>query len=430
MAKLAGKLSAIYLQDRGASTADTGAAMTQEGSTLWYRCAVPAWDRSKAVTIYDSGSAEVPAEIDYAGGRVLLSATATGAITADFYHFALVQVGGFRSHEITENMNLVECGCYEDGAGEDYVPTQYGATISGEGFYSTIDASLTTDQGANANLTLTSKVLGDGPAHDGVSAASIECVVSGNDTPLTVDVVGSAITINSATGPAGAATSTAREIRDAIMASEAASALVKVKIATGSDGSGVFGAMAHAHMTGGVDPSTGVKASYTSAKGSYKDIKFEAQTAGIAGNSITVTVTTPAGDNALACSVSGSDITVVSATTGGAGTSTAQEICDKINSTSAAFALIKAEPATVNDGSGVFGALSKTNLAGGIADGDPDRWGEDLIGVFYWDTGAALTRTEGVVVLEKASLKTGNVKDLVGKNINMKVQGMLYDTTG
>jgi hypothetical protein len=48
---------------------------------------------------------------------------------------------------------------------------------------------------------------------------------------------------------------------------------------------------------------------------------------------------------------------------------------------------------------------------------------------FYWDSGASLIRTSGVIILEKVSLKTG-IKDLVGKTINWKAQGFLYDHEG
>lgn len=317
MAKKSGTLSAIHMQTATASALVSGAALSRIGTTFWYAVASADnyfWDRNKAIVVYDGATPVVPVEFDYAAGAVRLSAAAVGAVTADIYKFACTQVGGFRSHSIDENMTLVECGCYEDD-GEQYEATVYNASGSADGFYTTVDAKRTMALGSNKDLEFTSKVLGDGPANDGVSAASTEIVVAGNNTALSVVVTTAAIVINSATGVAGAATSTARDIRDALNASNNAMALIGVKLATGSDGSGIPGALAHGHLTGGIAP--------------------------------------------------------------------------------AAF----------------------------------DKFGQDLVAVFYWDSGAALIRTVGVITLEKVSLKTG-VKDLVGRTIAWKAQGFMYDHSG
>ena len=317
MAKKSGTLSAIHMQTSADSSAATGISLSRVGTTLWYMVASSTnfyWDRNKAVVIYDGVTEITPLEIDYCAGAVRLSAAASGAVTADVYKFACEQVGGFKSHSIDEGMTLVECGCYEDD-GEQYEATVYNASGSAEGFYTTVDAKYTMTKGSNKDLEFTSLILGDGPADDGVSDISVEIVVSGNDTPLSISVASYAITINSATGSGGAATSTARQILDALQASADAMALVKVRLAAGSDGSGIPGALAHTHLSGGVDPK--------------------------------------------------------------------------------AF----------------------------------DRLGEDLVAEFYWDSGASLIRTSGVIILEKVSLKTG-IKDLVGKTINFKFQGFAYDHSG
>ena len=317
MAKKTGAVSAIYMQTSAASQSATATAMSRVGTTLWYMVTSATkafWDNAHTITIKDGATPVTPLEIDYAAGAVRLATAAVGAVTADHYYFACAQVGGFRSHNIDENMTLVECGCYED-TGEVYEPTVYCASGSADGFYTTVDAQLLTAKGANKDLLFTDRTLGDGPAHDGVSATSIECVVAGNNTPLSVVVTVAAIVINSATGVAGAATSIASDIRDALEASADAMALIKVKIAPGQDGSGIFGALAHTHLSGGVAP--------------------------------------------------------------------------------AAF----------------------------------NQFSNDLIAVFYWDSGASLIRTSGLIQLEKVSLKTGK-KDLVGKTISWKSQGLLYDHSG
>jgi len=310
MAKIRGNVSAIYMQTSAASQSATGTAMSRVGTTLWYIVSSASkayWDRSQAVTVYDGVSEETPLEIDYANGAVRLATAASGSVTADHYYFAVEQVGGFRSHSIDESMELADSGTYENPS--ELTAMRHGATGQAEGFFSTVDSSLTTAKGSNKDLTFTSRVLG--VAGDGIS---IECVVSGVGTPLSISAAAPAITINSATDGSGNATSTARDIRDALEADEDAMALIKVKLATGSDGSGIFGALAHTHLAGGVD------------------------------------------------------------------------------------------------------------FAG-------DRFGEDLIGVFYWDSGASLVQTSGIIQLEKVNIKT-SVKELVGKTINFKFVGGCYDHAG
>jgi len=102
---------------------------------------------------------------------------------------------------------------------------------------------LVTDHGSNRDLCFVSKA--------GVTP-SIEIVVSGNDTPLSVSVVGSDVTVHSATNGSGQATSTASQIKAAIEANINASALWAVRIPPGQDGSGVTGELLHTHAAEGV----------------------------------------------------------------------------------------------------------------------------------------------------------------------------------
>lgn len=109
-------------------------------------------------------------------------------------------------------------------------------------------ASLTTAlAGANNDLTYTARLLGVAG-----NSITVAYVVAGNNTPLTVSVTGSAITVNVATDGGGAATSTANAVRNAVLASAPASALVNVELATGNDGSGVVTALTATALTGGV----------------------------------------------------------------------------------------------------------------------------------------------------------------------------------
>lgn len=87
---------------------------------------------------------------------------------------------------------------------------------------------------SNAAIDLT-------PKTSGVTA---RIVVSGNNTALSVGVVGSAITINSATDNGGAATTTGAQALAAVLASADAMALLTAAaLSSGSDGTGTVGAV-------------------------------------------------------------------------------------------------------------------------------------------------------------------------------------------
>lgn len=84
------------------------------------------------------------------------------------------------------------------------------------------------------------------------NAITVAYVVAGLNTPLTVTVAGSAITVNVATNGAGAATSIAADVRRAVQGNAAANALVQIQRAPGSDGTGVVAAQAATALTGAV----------------------------------------------------------------------------------------------------------------------------------------------------------------------------------
>ena len=86
-----------------------------------------------------------------------------------------------------------------------------------------------------------------------------------NDAALSVSVAGPAITVSLATGGAGAITSTAAQVKDAVDASAAASALVSVAVMTSDsgvadDGSGVVTAMAATSLASGAGTGIGAVA--------------------------------------------------------------------------------------------------------------------------------------------------------------------------
>lgn len=81
-----------------------------------------------------------------------------------------------------------------------------------------------------------------------------------NDELLAVTVLAKAISVSLATGPAGAITSTAEDVMDAINDDDDASALVVATLAEDNDGSGVVTAMAEKEL--GVDGDAGAEVTY------------------------------------------------------------------------------------------------------------------------------------------------------------------------
>lgn len=108
-------------------------------------------------------------------------------------------------------------------------------------------ATLTTSQGSNKDLTFISKSVGTGG-----NSTTVRYVVSGANTPLSVSVVGQAITVNVATNGSSVATSTAAQVRDAINNSTTANVLVWAQSAPGSDATGVVSALAATNLAGAI----------------------------------------------------------------------------------------------------------------------------------------------------------------------------------
>jgi hypothetical protein len=113
--------------------------------------------------------------------------------------------------------------------------------------YGGVMATLTTAfAGSQNNLTFVA--VKPGSQGNGITIAF---VVAGLSTPLSVSVVGNAVTINVATDGAGAATSTAVAVRDAVVASGPASALVATSLKTGENGTGIVAALSATALSGG-----------------------------------------------------------------------------------------------------------------------------------------------------------------------------------
>jgi hypothetical protein len=101
--------------------------------------------------------------------------------------------------------------------------------------------------------------------------------------------------------------------------------------------------------------------------GADNDIKFTAQQRGNSGNSVRVRIVVAGASTVLSVSVSGSDITINSATnSGSAATSTAAQVIAAVNASSPAKALVYAELKKGDTGTGVVAAFGFTTLAGGV----------------------------------------------------------------
>jgi hypothetical protein len=148
------------------------------------------------------------------------------------------------------------------------------------GFYRIVDLYLGYALEGEAYATVTINPTGNDnsvaytavePGPDG-NDITITYVVSGNSTPLSVAVVGTAITVNVATNGGGTATSTAAEVITAVNASATAAALVTA--AASGTVTGVVAAVSATNLAGAtallvqftVDPDPG-----TPANGVYAD---------------------------------------------------------------------------------------------------------------------------------------------------------------
>lgn len=81
--------------------------------------------------------------------------------------------------------------------------------------------------------------------------ASVEIIVSGSNTPLSIADSGTKVTVNSATNAGGVATSTAAAIVAAFNLDAEAAAVFTARLPPGSTGAGVTGALSETHATNG-----------------------------------------------------------------------------------------------------------------------------------------------------------------------------------
>lgn len=111
----------------------------------------------------------------------------------------------------------------------------------------------------------------------------------------------------------------------------------------------------------------GTASSFTTAlAGAQNDLKFTAQSVGVAGDAITIEYTADGAFTPLSVSVVGLAVTVHVATDGAnVPISLASQVLTAVNTYAPAAAILSASLAPANDGSGVVIVLAATNLAGG-----------------------------------------------------------------
>lgn len=180
------------------------------------------------------------------------------------------------------------------------------------------------------------------------STATVTHVVSGLNTALSVGVIGTAITVNSATDGAGAATTTANDAVAAVLASAAAAALV-TPVAVGA-GTGLLAAAVSAGATnGGLTVTERVEG-----------VRFRVVNAGAS--------------QTRSIAVSGKDVTFyVDTDANGAQTTTAATAETAIMANSAAAALLLVD--ATGTGATIVGTLGTwLTLAPSIATGDVWTW--------------------------------------------------------
>jgi len=124
-----------------------------------------------------------------------------------------------------------------------------GLTVTGETYSipAAVKAALTTAlAGMNNDLVFTADAAG--PAGNSIR---VRYVVAGNNTALSISVVGFDVTVNVATDGGGAAASTAAQVKTALDADAGAAALIDTANAPSNDGSGIVAALSYTNLAGG-----------------------------------------------------------------------------------------------------------------------------------------------------------------------------------
>lgn len=178
----------------------------------------------------------------------------------------------------TMNSTIADNICYNNNQGGNAAPVGAGIRFSGGSpVYNTVVGNKCYDVGrfgsfttafgtASANLTFTAK-------NNGVSSVTVAYTDPGSPSqPLSVSVVGNAISVSLATNASGVITSTAADVKAAVEASAPAAALVVVGYSGNGNGAGTVAAMAAQALAGGAAP-TQTYGIYNDVNGDYFTVR-------------------------------------------------------------------------------------------------------------------------------------------------------------
>jgi len=171
-----------------------------------------------------SGAVAYTAQATYAAFMANALAGELGVFDGD----TMALVSGAGAASLTENIFVA---VMRDGAAERTPVFKIGEVLATRTAYSApVKQVSTINLGIFASLILQDITYTAVASGTGGNAITVTNVVAGNNTPLTIGVVGNAITVNLATNGGGAATSTAAQVLAAIQGSVAASALVNAAV--------------------------------------------------------------------------------------------------------------------------------------------------------------------------------------------------------
>ncbi len=197
--------------------------------------------------------AVTPAEIQYAGGRILLStprgATDVGRIASGHY-LTPTQYLGAMNYRLEEEWITDEVMCLGDQAPRTLlIAKRWSGSV--EGYWCKSQATLVTNMAGDDNDIVLTHEPGGTEGHD----ISLELVDPGAENPtIDVAVTGKAIVVTLACNAVPAITTTASQLVAALNASEAVLRLgVTAALKSGNTGAGIVTALAHTHLSGGAD---------------------------------------------------------------------------------------------------------------------------------------------------------------------------------
>lgn len=215
--------------------------------------------------------AVTPLVIQYPGGRIQLS-TARGATDVGRVHTGHYMTGrqflGASTASPKENWETTKVMLLGDSCQRTTLKYKQWS-IDVKAYWANTNATLSTDMtGTDNDITLTHE-----PGGTVGNSVSLELDDPGGASqPLSVEVSGYDIVVSLATNGASAITTTALELLEALNAAEAVLALgVTCALKTGNDGSGVVTALAHTHLSGGLDPEDYTDGTTKAAIAIYKD---------------------------------------------------------------------------------------------------------------------------------------------------------------